>query len=66
MLKMSIRLAEPAGEIDVPRARAALQRAEGRLRGAGEPGHEPVDRDRAMRALERARNRLALAIAERA
>jgi F-type H+-transporting ATPase subunit epsilon len=58
--------AEPAGEIDVPRAKAALQRAEGRLRGTAEPDGHPVDRDRAMRALERAKNRLAIAIAERA
>jgi F-type H+-transporting ATPase subunit epsilon len=56
--------AEPAGEIDVPRAKSALQRAEGRLRG--ESGGEPVDRDRAMRALERAKNRLALAVSTRA
>ena len=72
--------AERADEIDVERARASLQRAEGRLRQAGggsslggsvAGGEGPVateaavDHDRAMRSLERAKNRLAVAIAER-
>jgi F-type H+-transporting ATPase subunit epsilon len=57
--------AELAGEIDVVRAKSAAQRAEERLRGNGvasaPPEENPVDRERAMRALERAKNRLALA-----
>jgi F-type H+-transporting ATPase subunit epsilon len=69
--------AEDAGEIDRPRAEAALHRAEERLRqapegagfsGAGAGGAAgagtavatgtALDRHRAMRALERAKNRL--------
>ena len=73
--------AERAGEIDVERARASQKRAEERLRqaaggppalgGAGAGGEgavateTTVDHDRAMRSLERAKNRLAVAIAER-
>jgi F-type H+-transporting ATPase subunit epsilon len=57
--------AEPVTAIDVPRAKSALQRAEDRLRTSGGDGDEPIDRDRAMRALDRARNRLAAAIRER-
>jgi F-type H+-transporting ATPase subunit epsilon len=73
--------AERPVEIDRERARASLQRAEERLGKAGgspslgspgaaeEGGVAPgtaIDRVRAMRALERAKNRLAIAIAERA
>ncbi|HEY7727588.1 MAG TPA: ATP synthase F1 subunit epsilon [Candidatus Eisenbacteria bacterium] len=67
--------AERAKEIDRSRAEAALRRAEKRLRhlqaGAGVPhtGHPgdegPVDRDRALRALERAKARLSITAAER-
>ncbi len=67
--------AELAGEIDRPRAEAALTRAEARLRGSTEgPGggagsgaaaatatETAIDRARALRALERARHRLAIA-----
>ena len=52
--------AELASEIDPARAKASLQRAEERLKGDG-----GVDRDRATRALERAKARLALAVSER-
>lgn len=51
--------AEPASKIDVDRARAAEQRALERLRTAD----ESVDRLRAERALERARNRLRIGMA---
>src|SRR5262245_6808070 len=62
--------AESAGEIGVARARSSMERAEGRLKGdggsaAGPSGGAAIDRDRAQRALERAKNRLAMAIAER-
>jgi len=62
--------AERAGEIDVARAKSAAERAQARLRGSGaasgSPEESTVDRERAMRALERAKNRLAAAISERA
>jgi F-type H+-transporting ATPase subunit epsilon len=64
--------AEPVTGIDVPRAKSALQRAEDRLRGnapdAGAAGGtgETIDRDRAQRAHDRAKNRLAAAIRDRA
>ena len=59
--------AELAEEIDVARAKSAVERAEQRLRGDGAPPTEQqeIDRDRAARALERARNRMALAISQR-
>jgi F-type H+-transporting ATPase subunit epsilon len=61
--------AELAGQIDVVRAKSAADRAEERLRGngpqSGPPEESAVDRERAMRALERAKNRLALAASER-
>ncbi len=64
--------AELAGEIDPARAKASLQRAESRLKGDGGAGAggasgtaEAIDRDRATRAMERAKARLALAISER-
>jgi F-type H+-transporting ATPase subunit epsilon len=73
--------AELAGEIDRPRAEAALRRAEERLRGgpdgpgggggSGSPAatvtmtETAIDRGRALRALERAKNRLAVSLAER-
>jgi F-type H+-transporting ATPase subunit epsilon len=61
--------AELAGEIDVARAKSAAERAEERLRGnglgSGPPEESAVDRERAMKALERARNRMALAVSER-
>ena len=50
--------AEPASEIDVERARAAEERALERLQAAD----EAADRARAERALERARNRLRIAM----
>jgi F-type H+-transporting ATPase subunit epsilon len=56
--------AERKDEIDVPRAEACAKRAEDRLRADRSAGAEPgvaVDRERAQRALERARNRLAVA-----
>ena len=46
--------AEPAAEIDVPRAQEAVQRARERLSSAG----KGIDRDRARASLERAQNRL--------
>jgi F-type H+-transporting ATPase subunit epsilon len=60
--------AELAEEIDVTRAKSAAERAEARLRGNGGAPTEQqeVDRDRATRALERARNRMALAATKRA
>ena len=61
--------AERAGEIDVARAKSAAERAQERLRGSGAasgpPEESAIDRERAMRALERAKNRLAAAISER-
>ena len=65
--------AELANGIDVARAKASLERAEQRLKGdgggSGAAGGTAtlvaVDRERATRAMERAKNRLALAIAER-
>ena len=51
--------AEPASKIDVDRARAAEQRALERLRAAD----KSLDRARAERALERARNRLRIGMA---
>ena len=51
---------EPASEIDVERARAAEQRALEQLQA----GYEHVDRERAERALERARNRLRVAMGQ--
>ena len=54
--------AEPASAIDVERARAAEARALERLRSAT----EELDRTRAERALERARNRLRVSMAETA
>lgn len=53
--------AEPSDEIDVERARAAEERAVERLR---ESEDEDLDRRRAEKALERARNRLRVAMAE--
>ena len=56
--------AERKDEIDVTRAEACAKRAEDRLRadlGAGAAPGAAVDRERAQRALERARNRLAVA-----
>ena len=61
--------AERKDEIDVPRAEACVKRAEERLRadqggvaGGAPPGAPTVtDRDRAQRALERAKNRLQVA-----
>ena len=65
--------AELAAEIDLPRAKASLQRAEQRLKSDGGPGSGAtsatgvtLDRDRALHAMERAKARLALAISERA
>ncbi|HSQ60142.1 MAG TPA: ATP synthase F1 subunit epsilon [Acidobacteriota bacterium] len=62
--------AEFAGDIDVARAKSAAERAESRLRGngpeSGPPEENPADRERAMRALERAKTRLAVAVSERA
>jgi F-type H+-transporting ATPase subunit epsilon len=68
--------AERAKEIDRSRAEAALRRAEKRLRHiAGGTGlaHgddpvdvDPIDRDRALRSLERAKARLAVSVAEQA
>jgi F-type H+-transporting ATPase subunit epsilon len=52
--------AEPAEQIDVERAEAAEHRAIERL----EDEESPVDRVRAEEALERARNRLRVAMAE--
>ncbi len=52
--------AEPAGEIDVERARSAEQRALDRLHGNA----NDVDRARAEQALERARNRLRLGMSQ--
>ncbi len=49
--------AEPASEIDVERARAAEQRALERLRGAA-----LAEREEILRELERARNRLRVAM----
>ena len=46
--------AEPAAEIDIPRAQEAVQRAKERLATSG----KGVDRDRAKAALDRAQNRL--------
>ena len=68
--------AERAKEIDRTRAEAALKRAEKRLRhlqGGAEPLHHssgeedegPIDRDRALRALGRAKARLAISLSER-
>lgn len=78
--------AERAGEIDRPRAEAALRRAEERLKGlsegaAGGAGsgagtaaasgaadtmtETAIDRARVLRSLERAKNRLAVSLAER-
>ncbi len=51
--------AEPVSEIDMQRAKAAEERALGRLQATGE---EDIDRLRAERALERARNRLRMAM----
>lgn len=51
--------AEPVDQIDVDRAREAEQRALERLQSASE-----VDRARAERALERARNRLRLGMGQ--
>lgn len=51
---------EPAGEIDVERARSAEQRALERL----ERSASPSERSRAERALERARNRLRVAMGQ--
>jgi F-type H+-transporting ATPase subunit epsilon len=56
--------AERKDEIDVARAEACAKRAEDRLRADLSAGAAPgvaVDRERAQRALERARNRLAVA-----
>lgn len=53
--------AEPAEEIDVERARAAKERALEQLSGESS---NSKDRTRAESALERARNRLRIAIAE--
>ncbi len=50
-------IAERAEDIDVARARAAKERAEGRLRGGG----EDVDWERARAALEKAVSRLRVA-----
>ncbi|GIV59686.1 F0F1 ATP synthase subunit epsilon [Rhodocaloribacter litoris] len=50
--------AEPASAIDVERAREAEQRALERLQAGG----SDIDRARAQRALERARNRLRVAM----
>jgi F-type H+-transporting ATPase subunit epsilon len=62
--------AEPADAIDRARAEAAKKRAEDRLRqepgrgGAAAAGDgATIDRERAMRALERAKNRLAVSAA---
>ncbi|HEU4726107.1 MAG TPA: ATP synthase F1 subunit epsilon [Candidatus Eisenbacteria bacterium] len=55
--------AELASEIDAARAKASLSRAESRLKGDG--GAAAVDRERATRAMERAKARLALVISER-
>ncbi len=52
--------AEPATEIDVERARAAEERALSLLRTGG----EDLDRTRAERSLERARNRLRVAMGQ--
>ena len=67
--------AERAGEIDRPRAEAALRRAEARLKGRAEGTggaagtatmtETAIDRARALRALERAKNRLAVSLAAR-
>ena len=59
--------AELAEEIDVTRAKSAAERAELRLRGNGgaPTAEQEVDRDRAARALERARNRMALAASKK-
>lgn len=54
--------AEPAEEIDVERAKAAEQRAIEALEE--EPEEAPMDRETAEQALERARNRLRVAMAE--
>ena len=51
--------AEPASDIDMARARAAEKRALDRLRGAD----KALDRLRAERALQRARNRLRIGMA---
>jgi F-type H+-transporting ATPase subunit epsilon len=58
--------AELASEIVVVRETASLQRAEQRLKGDGGASPDAVDRERATRAMERAKNRLALVISERA
>jgi len=59
--------AEPVEAIDRPRAEAARLRAEDRLRDGGtrggataSAGGGTIDRERAQRALERAKNRLAI------
>ena len=52
--------AEPGSAIDVERARAAEERALGLLRTGG----EELDRARAERSLERARNRLRVAMGQ--
>ena len=52
--------AEPASDIDVEQARQAEQRAQARLEEL-----EGLEREEAERALERARNRVRLAIAQR-
>ena len=62
--------AELVGGIDVARAKASLQRAESRLKGdggaaAGGTAPAAIDHNRATRAMERAKARLALAISER-
>ncbi|SMO42204.1 ATP synthase F1 subunit epsilon [Fodinibius sediminis] len=55
-LNLLAEAAEPVGEIDIDRAKAAKERALERL----ESGGEGIDKDRAQKALERAKNRIRL------